>query len=504
MSKRSAPEPLVIRADASPEIGTGHIMRCLALAQTWQADGGTVHVIGQITDGLEERLREEGIPVRALESTPGSEADAQETAQTANRHGATWCVVDGYHFDQQYQRCLREERIRVLFIDDYGHADRYEADLVLNQNIDAEASLYRDRSEHTDLLLGPRFALLRKEFWPWREPRRTPRTETQRVLVTLGGADPDNCTEKAVEALGQLEREGLQCTVAIGESNPHKSSVGAAAERAGIPINLRSNVSDMASLMAEHDIAVSAGGSTCWELAFMGVPNVIIVLADNQCGIAEGLDDEGTALNLGWHEEVDRVDLARAIDAVLANADRRLEMAETAMRLVDGWGSDRVVSQMNGRLFLRPVQEADCETVWRWSNDPKVRERSYNEDPIPWEEHKEWFSRKLSDPSSTLFVGEDEERPVGQVRFDSEDSAAVISVVVDSEKRGEGYGTELITRGTERYMQMTDDSRVDAFIKKGNEASIRAFEKAGYQLCEEVTMKGESSYRFAKYVNSER
>ncbi len=346
MSKPSSPEPLVIRADASPKIGTGHVMRCLALAQSWQAVGGTVHVIGQITDGLEERLREEGIPVKVLESKPGSKDDALQTAQAVQRHGATWCVVDGYHFDEQYQRCLRGGGIQVLFLDDYGHADRYEAELVLNQNIDAEASLYRDRAEHTDLLLGPRFSLLRKEFSPWREPRRTPRSEAHRVLVTLGGGDPDNCTEKAVRALGQLEKEGLRCTVVVGESNPHKSSICAAAERAEIPINLRSNVSDMAALMAEHDIAVSAGGSTCWELAFMGIPNVILVLADNQRGIAEGLEEAGTALNLGWHEKVEKKEITEQIEKLLRNDEKRLRVARKAQELVDGRGTERVLGKM--------------------------------------------------------------------------------------------------------------------------------------------------------------
>jgi len=499
MSKRSSPAPLVIRADASPDIGTGHVMRCLAIAQTWQAEGGTVHVIGQMTSGLEERLETEGGAVQEVDSTPGCESDALETAQMARERGATWCVIDGYHFDGLYQRRLREEGVRVLVLDDYGHADRYEADLVVNQNIDAEASLYRNRAEHTDLLLGPRFALLRGEFWPWRESRRSLQSEAHRVLVTLGGADPENCTEKVVDALGQLEREGLQCTVVVGGSNPHTSSIRTAAERADVSIDLRSNVSNMAALMAEHDIAASAGGSTCWELAFMGIPNVILVLADNQRGIAEGLDDEGTALNLGWHEEVDRGDLARAIDTLLSNDDRRIEMAKTAMRLVDGCGSDRVVSQMNGRLFLRPVQKADCEIIWRWANDPTVRERSYEEDPIPWEEHKEWFSQKLSDPFSMIFLGEDEDGPVGQVRFDVEDGVAVISVVVASEKRGRGYGTALITQGTERCLRTQDADRVDAYIKKTNEASIRAFKKAGYRLREEGTVEGESSYRFSKH-----
>jgi UDP-2,4-diacetamido-2,4,6-trideoxy-beta-L-altropyranose hydrolase len=339
-------EPLLIRADASPEIGTGHVMRCLGLAQAWQAEGGSVYLLGEITEGLELRLREEGITVQVLESSPGEKNDALETARKAQAIGATWVVVDGYHFDGSYQRRLREVGVRVLFLDDYGHADHYDADLVLNQNIDAEATLYDNRSEHTELLLGSRYALLRKEFWPWRGPRRTPQPKTDRVLVTLGGADPDNCTEMVVRALGRLNREDLRCTVVIGGSNPNEGSIAIAVERTGVSTDLRSDVSDMASLMAEHDVAVSAGGSTCWELAFMGIPNVILVLADNQRGIAEGLEEAGTALNLGWHEEVEKEEIDDQVEKLLRNDEQRLRMARRAQELVDGRGAERVLGKM--------------------------------------------------------------------------------------------------------------------------------------------------------------
>ncbi|MCS3705872.1 UDP-2,4-diacetamido-2,4,6-trideoxy-beta-L-altropyranose hydrolase [Salinibacter ruber] len=322
------------------------MMRCLALAQAWQAEGGEVYLIGEITGGLASRLKDEGIVVRALESPPGKKNDALETARKAQAVGAPWVVVDGYHFDGSYQRRLREEGVRVLLLDDYGHADHYDVDLVLNQNIDAEATLYNSRSENTELLLGPRYALLRKEFWPWREPRRTPQPEANRVLVTLGGADPDNCTEMVVRALGRLNREVLRCTVVIGGSNPNDSSIAAATERTDVSVDLRLDVSDMASLMAEHDVAVSAGGSTCWELAFMGIPNVIIALAKNQRGIAEGLEKSGTSVFLGSHKKVKREEIDEQVEGLIRNDERRLRMAREAQELVDGQGAERVLRKM--------------------------------------------------------------------------------------------------------------------------------------------------------------
>ena len=337
---------LLFRADASQEIGIGHVMRCLALAQAWQEKGGQAHVRGRMPNELRARLVGEGVKVVDVEEERGTLADARATATCADEVGASWIVVDGYHFGAAYQRNLREAGRRVLFIDDYGHADRYEADLVLNQNIDAEDGLYADRAEHTDLLLGTKFALLRKEFWPWRAPRREIRVEAEHILITLGGVDPDNVTTDTVEALGSMEASGVGATVMIGGSNPHEEEVRTAAKSAGVPIDVRQNVDDMAELMADSDIAVSAGGSTCWELAFMGIPNVIVVVAENQKGIARGLDEFGTAVNLGWHERVGNSEIESAVGTLLRNERKRHLMAERAPSLVDGRGSERVLKTM--------------------------------------------------------------------------------------------------------------------------------------------------------------
>jgi UDP-2,4-diacetamido-2,4,6-trideoxy-beta-L-altropyranose hydrolase len=333
-------------------------MRCLALAQAWQVAGGSVSFVGTLTPAVAERLESERIDIRPPGAEPGTPEEAAETAQCAEKVGASWVVVDGYHFESQYQRRLREEGRRVLFIDDYGHADWYDADLVLNQNIDAEATLYEERAPHTDLLLGPKFALLRKEFWPWREPRRTPRTRASRVLVTLGGADPDNLTTRVVRGLGQFDAEDVRVTVLVGGSNPHERAVRAAAKASGESVEVRSDVDDMASLMAESDVAVSAGGSTCWELAFMGIPNVIVVLAENQRGIAKGLDEAGTAINLGWHESVEATAIRDRVELLLTDEGRRLRMAQAAQRLVDGNGTGRVLDKMQSK---RPAHTSTVE-----------------------------------------------------------------------------------------------------------------------------------------------
>jgi len=276
-------KPLLVRVDASAQIGTGHLMRCLALAQAWRDVGGrVVFLMAMESPPLEARLRSEGMEVVHLPVQPGSMDDAIQTADFARQLGADWVVVDGYHFGAEYQRIIKDSGLRLLFIDDIGHAEHYSADLVLNQNIHAHEGLYQNREPYTRLLLGTRYVLLRREFLKWRGWKREIPEVARKVLVTMGGSDPDNVTLKVIQALHQVDMDGLEAIVVVGGSNPNYEELQSAVQDSRFPIRLESNVTNMPERMAWADVAVSAGGSTSWELAFMGVPILNLILAENQ------------------------------------------------------------------------------------------------------------------------------------------------------------------------------------------------------------------------------
>src|SRR5262249_40544839 len=151
--------------------------------------------------------------------------------------------------------------------DDHGHAEHYSADLVLNQNLHAAEELYRSREPTTRLLLGTRYVLLRREFRPWGGWQRPIPEVARKVLITLGGADPDNVTLRVISAFNQLHFEGLQAVVLVGSSNPHLDELITAARTSPVVIRLESNVNDMAERMAWADAAITASGTTAWERA---------------------------------------------------------------------------------------------------------------------------------------------------------------------------------------------------------------------------------------------
>lgn len=335
---------LLFRTEANVAIGTGHVMRCLALAQAWRDAGGhPVFAMAEATPAVEERLRSEHVEVVRLAVRVGDSGDAEEVVRLAHNHGASWVAVDGYEFGADYQAGLKRLGMKVLFIDDSGHAGHYSADIVLNQNAHADESLYSDRETSTKLLLGSRYVLLRREFARWREWKRDIPPVGRRVLVTMGGSDPDNLSLFAIEALMQARVEGLEIRVVVGGSNPHVKELQAQEGHYGEFLELLREPSNMPELMAWADIAFIAAGGTLWELLFMGCSVLSYARNPVQAKIISQLDDEGIVRGLEYPQTSIQ---ARTADAVLelANSQEcRARFCQLGRERIDGRGATRVL-----------------------------------------------------------------------------------------------------------------------------------------------------------------
>ncbi len=259
---------LLIRADASAEIGVGHVMRCIALAQAWQKAGGqAIFALATGARELGQRIRSHGWEVRTLPCTPGSEADAAKTLDLGRQCAAEWIVLDGYQFSPDYARALNLTRPRLLIIADGEQPPELDCDILVNPDPLSDTSHGRS-NKRTEFLLGARFALLREEFL--QSPRvddRCPKIAT-RILVTLGGGDAHNVTGRVLQALGDLADLELSLTVIVGPSNPHLALLQAIVENSPHTVRLFTDAPDMPVLMAQAEMAVTAGGGTCYELAF--------------------------------------------------------------------------------------------------------------------------------------------------------------------------------------------------------------------------------------------
>ena len=337
---------LLVRADAGLKMGTGHAMRCLALAQGWRHAGGEViFALAESTSAVDRLLRSERFNVTRIDGAAGTSEDARSTFEIARAFGADWFAVDGYQFDAQYQKQLQSFR-PVLVIDDNGLLDYYAAELVLNQNAHACPEMYPHTSSNTKLLLGPRFALLRNEFVAYRDWTRAIPDRSSRVLLTMGGSDPGNLTPRILPLLAELTDDDLRIRVVVGGSAENADVVDEIAARFAGRVEVLRDARNMAELMAWADLAISGAGTTCWEMCWLGLPAILVVVAENQRFIAEQLAALGAVENAGCGDSIDPALLAELCRQLLADKSRRVGMSQRAKQVVDGRGRDRVLDRM--------------------------------------------------------------------------------------------------------------------------------------------------------------
>jgi UDP-2,4-diacetamido-2,4,6-trideoxy-beta-L-altropyranose hydrolase len=496
---------LIIRADASPEIGTGHVMRCLALAQAWRPHGGKVTFVGESGgEALRQRIAAEGFAHTGVDRPHPHPSDLAKTLALLNDADHPWLVLDGYRFDSRFHGSIRKAGHRLVVIDDMNHLPAYHADVLVNQNLHAPSLSYRYDAD-TVKLLGTRFALLRREFLRYRVPEIAAPEKAAKILVTMGGADPENVTGKVVAALSGVPDPELKVKVVVGPANRHRRELEEGLSALPFSLDLLTGTFRMPELMHWAHMAVSAAGSTCWELAHAGVPALFISLADNQRPLAEALQDAGAAVDLGWHSTLGTGELRARFTDLMGNPQTRRAMAQTARSLVDGNGAARVAARLRGSPFyLRRAGIDDAPLLFRWANMPEVRRSAFSVQPIAWESHLIWFREKLSSEDSALYIAVDNgERPIGQIRFDRTDpETAEIDVSVAVEATGRGFGTALLKEATAVFL--SDEPGVNVLcgrIKPDNTASIRVFEKAGYRRGPEENRDGRNAVCFTRSRN---
>lgn len=332
---------VAFRADASVAIGSGHVMRCLSLAQhLQQCSVETLFVTREGRGHLNERLHRAGHRVWSLSESAlaGLEDDALAALEAFR---PDWLVVDHYQLAAQWEERARQAMRggRIMVIDDLANRP-HVADLLLDQNFgrskdDYQALVPRD----CRLLIGADYALLRPEFGSLRDyslGRRGLATDKPTVLVSLGGADGDDLTSQVLALLAGIAIvESLRLRVVLGQASPHVERVTAVLASLHLDAELLVDPPAFARLIAESDIAIGAGGTSTWERACLGVPSIIVVLADNQRAIARSVAKVGAAYALEL--PLCRAQFEEALLQLIEH-DTRLQMSEAAARLTEGNG----------------------------------------------------------------------------------------------------------------------------------------------------------------------
>lgn len=331
---------MLIRADASVAIGTGHVMRCLALAQAWQDAGGEATLVAaEVPDSLIERLIANKVSILRNDASPGSSDDARRLIAHVSQLKPDWTVIDGDRFGRDFLQLIQGSGSRVLLVDDYADRTAFPADIVVNPNFGAEPEVYRSKKFAAPALTGPRYALLRREFQnPL--PRKV-QGRGNRILVTLGGSDPENLTPRIATALAACP--DLQITVVAGGAYSNRTEL---AGQLGSRMKLLFDSQEMPQLMMEADIAITIAGGTLWELLSLGCAVLSYARTAGGAYLVNCLAKQSMIVDMGDISRFDATKIVPAVREIAESMSMRQRMALQGQNLVDGAGAKRVVEML--------------------------------------------------------------------------------------------------------------------------------------------------------------
>ncbi|WP_299824488.1 UDP-2,4-diacetamido-2,4,6-trideoxy-beta-L-altropyranose hydrolase [uncultured Pontibacter sp.] len=464
---------IIFRADGNSQIGLGHVVRSLALAQMLRHDFECVFAIQAPSQELQEQIKDvcEGVII-----LPACHHDEERFIHELDAYIAedVLVVLDGYNFNTAYQQSVKRKGCQLFCIDDI-HSYTFVADVLLNQAGGVDAAKYKTAS-YTKLLLGPTYALLRTPFLEAAKSERVLPAGAVRVFLNLGGADPQNHTLQIARELESIQSIN-KVEIIVGSAYQHLPELQNWLHQ-NPKYSLHQNLSaeQMCELMQNCVLAVTSASGVAYEYASVGGLLFILQTADNQEGLYTYLTQNGIAQKYEQLQESIKTDLTITF----------AQAVKTQRQHFDGKSDERLLQVFHNMALatsirMREATEDDLLLLFDWANDPEVRKHSFNPNPILLESHTRWLHTKLEDKQTKLYIAETDGEPAAHIRFELLNGKAVISYLISDGFRGKGLGHVVLQKGVAKLLQQTPElNLVEGLVQQENMASVRAFEKAGF------------------------
>lgn len=473
---------ILFRADGNAAIGSGHLRRCLTLAIELRERGhDCLFVCSHAPQSFNGLVSAAGFTIFELPSAGNftEASDAKLVMEAVASHAPlNVVVVDHYQLGRAWEQALRAFASTVVVIDDL--ADRHhDCDFLIDVAPGACDRYNALVPELCRKLLGTNFALLRPEFRELRSTRRISHEPLARIFVSFGGVDAANFTALTVAAVRRA-LPNVMINAVVTAMSPHREALERqAADDDSLQIDV--DAQNMAELMMASDLAIGAGGSTSWERACLGLPSIVVPVAENQLQTVCALGSLGCAVTVAPSPQFVS-DTSRIISILSASPALRQSMSSAASSSVDGRGAIRIASAiLPTKITLRPVNEHDSRSIWEWRNAQEIRSTAIDSAEIKWDNHCIWFTDRISDPDTVMLIAEDARSGVGVIRYDLDGAEANVSIFLAPGNSGRGLGSMILRDGEQWVMTRHPQiKRFRASIRPGNAASIALFEAANY------------------------
>jgi len=499
---------VVFRVDASLQMGTGHVMRCLTLVQVLKENGADVEFICRKHKGnLIDKIRLNGLIVHELEILKEIEVgnklahshwlgvtqqqDADDCIDIFKAKKVDWLIVDHYALDEQWQKRLKPYYKKIMVIDDL--ADRkHQCDILLDQTFGRQHDDYVALvSKDCELLLGSQYALLRPEFSKWRaySLKRRNKPEFKQLLINMGGVDVNNVTENILDELKVCNLPNdINIIIVMGSSAPHLESVKSKAMTLPHKTEVRVDVGNMAEIMANSDIAIGASGATTWERCCLGLPAIQIVIAKNQLFLAE---------TLAHHNIVKLVKEIKETTYLLEGSSEWMKsVGSSALEICDGMGSYKVFNKMTDyRIILEEFGEVNlCNYINLNENDkilalsmrnhPEIKKWMHNQDSVPNATHCEFIKSLENKIDQRYYLVKQNNIIIGSINFSEINlhNSVEFGIYTNPFLQLKGAGRLLESAASQYAFIELNVKIIKLEVFSDNEKAIHFYNKCGFEL----------------------
>ncbi len=498
---------IIFRVDASSKIGTGHVMRCLTLAKVLKKQGAKCSFICRDQkNNLINKIKAEKFKVTVLKfpkkvlkskiSKNNSKKysnwlsvdfddDAFQTINALNNKEVDWLIVDHYGIEKKWEKKLRPKVKNLMVIDDLANRN-HDCDLLVDQNLVRNFKIrYKNiLPKFCKTFLGPEYALLQNEYRDFYSTAPTKIGPVNNILVYFGGTDLYNLTESVLDAFLKLNRKDIFLNVVVNSNNPNIQKFLELSKHHK-NIKIICDLISLAPLMLRADISIGACGATTWERCCLGLPSLVITVAENQKQIAKELNKQGIIRWLGHYNKISKKSIYQALE-IYSNQNLK-NWSEACKLVTDGYGALKVAANitLNPKSVLkaRSAKNNDETLLLRWANDPLVRKNSFNPNIIPSEAHHIWFNKRIKNPDyyKILIVETKEALPIGQVRIEKKKNKGIIDYSLAEFARGKKIANIMLNTALKKFKNM-GITNFFAEVKKNNKASSKVFKKAGFKI----------------------